>query len=110
MQFCSEPGCGVLVSSGRCEKHAPRAQARLLRPVYAQAHRWYTSVRWQRLRLEVLQEQPLCRSCLALGRKVVTSDIDHIRKHAGDEVLFWDRRNLQGLCKGCHTAKTSRGE
>jgi 5-methylcytosine-specific restriction protein A len=108
MQFCREPGCGVLVSSGRCETHAPRA--RLTQLDYKKVHRWYVSTRWLRLRAEVLQLEPFCRACRASGRKVLTVDIDHIRKHDGDDRLFWDRSNLQGLCKRCHTIKTTRGE
>lgn len=27
---------------------------------------------------------------------------DHIKPHRGDERLFWDRANLQTLCKPCH--------
>ena len=109
MQFCSEPGCGELVASGRCQAHASRA-GRLQHEIYARAHRWYTSRRWQYLRLRVLQDEPFCRACLERGVKVLTVDIDHIRKHSGDQSLFWNRANLQGLCKACHTRKTSRGE
>jgi 5-methylcytosine-specific restriction protein A len=108
LQFCRVPGCGVLVSSGACPAHAPRERATRLD--YALVHRWYGSARWQRLRREVLHEEPFCRHCRNAGRKVLTVDIDHIVKHDGDPVLFWDRQNLQGLCKSCHTVKTSRGE
>jgi len=108
MQFCSEPGCGVLVRNGRCVAHAPRA--RLTQLAYAKAHRWYGSARWRRLRADVIQVEPFCRACLVAGRQTLTHDIDHIRKHEGNPVLFWDRANLQGLCKVCHTVKTSRGE
>ena len=90
--------------------HASRGQARLLLPDYQQAHRWYGSARWQRLRAVVLQDEPFCRACRTQGRKVLTVDIDHIVKHDGNPLRFWDRANLQGLCKGCHTAKTARGE
>jgi 5-methylcytosine-specific restriction enzyme A len=107
-QFCGEPGCGVLVPSGKCAAHAPRA--RLTRQDYAEVHRWYTSTRWQRLRAEVLQDEPFCRSCRARGVRALTVDVDHIQKHDGDPVLFWKRDNLQGLCKRCHTVKTTRGE
>jgi 5-methylcytosine-specific restriction protein A len=100
-QFCSEPGCGVLVSSGRCVAHASHARL---------TQRWYHLARWQRLRIEVLQAEPFCRACRAQGRKVLTVDIDHIRSHEGRADLFWDRRNLQGLCKRCHTMKTRGGE
>ena len=107
-QFCNEPGCGVLVPSGKCTAHRPRARLTLL--TYRIVHRWYGSARWQRLRADVLQAEPFCRSCLARDVHRVTVDIDHIVKHSGDAVLFWDRENLQGLCKACHTIKTTRGE
>lgn len=107
-QFCSEPGCGVLVQSGKCARHAPRA--RLERAENRQVHRWYTSTRWQRLRREVLQDEPFCRNCRMHGHKRLTVDVDHIEKHNGDPALFWNRANLQGLCKGCHTIKTTSGQ
>ena len=108
MQFCAEPGCGVLVTGGKCPAHAPRARQTQID--YVKVHRWYGSARWQRLRAEVVQSDPFCRSCRARGLRVLTVDIDHIRKHDGDPVLFWDRTNLQGLCKPCHTVKTARGQ
>jgi 5-methylcytosine-specific restriction protein A len=107
-QFCSEPGCGVLVPSGKCDAHRPRA--RMSNVDYARTKPWYDSMRWRRLRVEVLQDEPFCRACRAHGIKVLTVDIDHIRKHNGDATLFWARSNLQGLCKACHTIKTTRGE
>jgi 5-methylcytosine-specific restriction protein A len=73
-------------------------------------HHWYGSRRWQDLRRDVIQAEPFCRLCLALGRRVLTAQVDHIRKHATDPALFWDRANLQGLCRPCHTQKTVRGE
>lgn len=106
-QFCAWPGCPALVPFGKCAAHAPRQ--RLLVQDYAKVHRWYGSARWQRLRRDVLQTDPFCRSCADRGRHVLTIDVDHIRKHDGDPVLFWDRSNLQGLCKSCHTIKTTRG-
>ena len=107
-QFCSEPNCGVLVPNGKCDAHRPRA--RLLRQDYAQVHKWYGSARWQRLRADVLQADPFCQSCRTRGLKVLTVDVDHILKHDGDPQRFWNRANLQGLCKRCHTLKTVRGE
>jgi 5-methylcytosine-specific restriction protein A len=102
-QFCAAPGCGVLVPSGRCAAH--RVEREHARPAYA-VDRWYRTVRWRRLRNIILREQPFCLACLIAGRKVLTVDVDHIRPHRGDPVLFWDLTNLQGLCKSCHTAKT----
>lgn len=111
MQFCGEPGCGALVPNGRCATHTPRD--RYTRPVYAATHAWYGSLRWRLLRAEMLRAEPFCRACRADGHHVLTHDIDHITKHAGDPAKFWDRSNLQGLCKPCHTRKTtweSRGD
>jgi 5-methylcytosine-specific restriction protein A len=108
MQFCGEPNCGVLVSSGKCAAHAPRV--RLVQLDYRQVHRWYCSTRWQRLRAAVLTDGPFCRACRDRGVKALAVDVDHIRKHDGVPEIFWERANLQGLCKRCHTVKTSRGE
>lgn len=108
MQFCPEPHCGVLVTSGRCPAHTPRQ--RNASRTFLLHQRWYASARWRRLRLAVLQAEPFCRTCRAAGRRSLTVDIDHIRKHAGDRRLFWDRSNLQGLCKPCHTVKTASGQ
>jgi 5-methylcytosine-specific restriction protein A len=105
MQFCNEPGCGVLVPRGRCAQHALVVQA-----VEAQTRRWCKLVRWQRLREAVLRDDPFCRICRTHGRHTLTTEIDHILKHEGDPRRFWDRANLQGLCHTCHTAKTRRGE
>ena len=73
-------------------------------------HAWYRSKRWQDLRASVVRDQPFCRRCHAEGRRVLTVDVDHIQKHQGDPDRFWNRDNLQGLCKPCHTRKTVRGE
>jgi 5-methylcytosine-specific restriction protein A len=67
---------------------------------YARVHRWFGSARWQSLRREVIWSEPFCRTCREQGLHVPTVDVDHIRKHDGNPVLFWDRANLQGLCKG----------
>lgn len=63
--------------------------------------------RWQSLAKRVRQEEPLCRCCLALGITKATAEVDHIIPHKGDQTLFWDRGNLQGLCKSCHSRKTA---
>lgn len=34
--------------------------------------------------------------------------VDHIIPHRGNEELFWDEDNWQGLCKRCHDRKTWR--
>jgi 5-methylcytosine-specific restriction protein A len=39
-----------------------------------------------------------------------STEVDHKTPHRGAYALFWDRQNLQGLCKRCHARKTQRGE
>ena len=107
MQYCPEPGCGAIVQRGRCEKHTRNNRnTNAYAPI---VHRWSCSKRWQVLRADVLRAEPFCRLCIAHGRRAVTVDVDHIRKHAGDPHWFWNRDNLQGLCKACHSRKTTAG-
>ena len=61
---------------------------------------------WDRLRDEVLADEPLCRSCKAEGIATIATTVDHIvpkHKGGGDE-----RSNLQPLCNDCHKAKTAK--
>ena len=61
---------------------------------------------WQRIRREVLDVEPLCRTCLASGRVTVAAEIDHITPlHMGGHATDLD--NLQPLCQPCHEAKTT---
>ena len=105
-QFCAEPGCGRLVTRGRCVWHT--RDHRNQRPHYP-GELWYDRARWKRLRLIVLRANPLCVACARLGWKVPATDVDHVVKHDGDPQRFWDIDNLQGLCHGCHARKTARG-
>ena len=90
---CTEPGCpGVAVNRGRCAPHQrprPKTAAQYGRP-------------WQRLRREVLAQQPYC-FCGA-----VATEVDHIiaLNRGGTN----DRSNLIARCKRCHSAKTARVE
>ena len=64
------------------------------------------SPRWRRLRLVVLSEEPICREC----KRELSTDVDHIKPRSTHPELAWDRDNLQGLCRSCHSEKTRRGE
>lgn len=74
---------------------------------------WYNLARWKAkphgLRWQVLVEASFtCCRCHQIARCAKGSDMvaDHITPHRGDPALFWDRSNLQCLCKTCHdTAK-----
>ena len=63
----------------------------------------YDSPRWKRLRHIFLVRHPLCVECGSVAREV-----DHVIEHYGREHLFWSWRNLQALCKSCHSKKTAR--
>lgn len=68
-------------------------------------HRWYKTARWARLRLDVfLRDLFTCQmpGCGRLEGDTSQLVCDHIKPHRGDERLFWDKANLQTLCKPCH--------
>jgi len=108
---CAHPGCPERVP---CPVHA-RTQAleREHRRPNRDARRWYYLARWVHpewgLRAQVLADSPWCVSCQQAGRLEVATDVDHIVPHDSDPGRFWDRANLQGLCRGCHTRKTRAG-
>ena len=58
--------------------------------------------RWKKIRHVHLKRNPLCVYCLQLGKVTAAGVVDHIIPHKGDKVLFYDRHNLQSLCKQCH--------
>lgn len=62
-----------------------------------------TGAAWQKLRAQVLAEEPLCRECLEQGRTEPSTDCDHIDGNPGNN----ERSNLQGLCHACHSTKTA---
>ena len=72
---------------------------------------WYKTSRWQRLRWQVLTDAmftcAMCRRLEGLSRNLVA---DHIRPHRGNDALFWDRENLQCLCRSCHDRDKQRLE
>jgi len=62
----------------------------------------YSTPRWRAERARFLRRNPRC----PCGARSDT--VDHIIRHRGDPVLFWDRANWQALCKRCHDVlKTS---
>lgn len=63
----------------------------------------YNTREWQKLRLSLLMDEPLCRKCKVRAASV----IDHIKPvRMGGE--FWDLENLQPLCKWCHNSKSGK--
>ena len=105
MQYCTQPGCAVLVPKGRCRTHAVQQEhTRRNRDVRT----WYYTARWARLRQQVLVQSAY--TCAVCRRVLLDLEVDHIVKHGGDPALFWNTQNLQPLCRTCHQSKTARGE
>jgi len=102
--FCVVPGCAVLTARRRCAAHAVVAEGARRN---VDVRRWYRTPRWKALRALVLIDQAYqCADC----RTITTAfDVDHIHRHGGDPARFWDRANLQALCRPCHQRKTQRG-
>jgi 5-methylcytosine-specific restriction enzyme A len=104
---CRYPGCGTLVSGAYCDTHKPAVGA--IRDAGGQSarERGYDH-RWNAARLQYLNAHPLCAACLARGRVVPATVVDHIVPHRGDKERFWDEANWRALCKSCHDQKTAR--
>ena len=58
------------------------------------------------MRRAYLNENPLCAECHRQGFTVGADELDHIVPVAQAPDRFWDRANLQGLCRACHEEKT----
>lgn len=65
---------------------------------------------WQKASKAFLRRHPLCAECRRRGELTPARVVDHVVPHRGDQVLFWDEGNWQGLCVPCHNRKTRRGE
>lgn len=66
----------------------------------------YSRKAWKELRHSHLMSNPLCVQCLANGISKAAVVCDHIEPHKGNVTMFFDRDNLQSLCKRCHDKKT----
>lgn len=80
-------------------------------PIKPPAHRKTTTERgygwqWQKLRLVILAQEPLCRFCREAGKIVRADEVDHID---GDSFNN-DRENLRPLCRPCHLKRTAKDQ
>src|SRR6516165_4358784 len=72
-------------------------------------HRLYKSARWQRIRVQQLQQSPLCIECLSKGLVVPAEVVDHVDRHNGNVTMFYMGK-LQSLCKQCHDGRKQQEE
>ncbi|WP_413207011.1 HNH endonuclease [Rhodospirillum sp. A1_3_36] len=94
--------CGKARPVGKSCPHCP-PPVRPQDPNASARFRPYSSPEWRTLRSQVLKAQPLCVVC---GSR--SEIVDHIKPWKGDPALFLDHRNLQALCRPCHSRKTAR--
>lgn len=83
------------------------------RSTFSPWRKWYSTARWQKLRMKVLERDLFTCQRPECGRvEPDTSQLvaDHRTPHRGDESLFWDEDNLQALCKPCHDKDKQREE
>ena len=95
LKLCAEPGCPEVVVGSRCPRHARPAW-----PHQSSRHERGYGAPWDRLRAQVLADEPLC----PCGQPATT--VDHIvpRTSGGTDA----RSNLRALCAGCHATKSAR--
>jgi 5-methylcytosine-specific restriction endonuclease McrA len=62
------------------------------------------------LRIWKLNENPLCEAKERDGSdcRSAATEVHHIKDHKGNVDLFFDRKNLQSLCKPHHSEETAR--
>ena len=97
---CSHPGCPNLTDTKYCAEHK---QLHPDRP--SRESRGYNN-KWRKVRAAYLRKHPLCVKCMADGKFVAATVVDHVIPHRGDAALMWDESNWQALCKHCHDCKT----
>src|SRR5680860_791561 len=107
---CKQLGCLHLTrdADGYCDEHKhtvseydkQRGSAR---------QRGYDKA-WEKLRKFFLWENPLCHDCLLEKRLTPTQEVHHVKKIREHPELRLVKNNLMGLCKGCHSVRTGRGE
>jgi 5-methylcytosine-specific restriction protein A len=103
---CAHPGCSQVTQGTRCAEHASQRATDLKRH-YSGTPGINYGRKWGKLRAAFLSEHPLCAHCEARFDLTPATEVDHIEPHRGDRELFWNVRNLQGLCKTCHGKKTA---
>jgi 5-methylcytosine-specific restriction protein A len=107
---CVQQGCANLVAKpGYCQAHQRVVyreynQARAAKNL--ESDKAYHTAAWRKLRLSVLNAEPLCRKCRSMSKVTPAYLVDHIVpvKQGGE---FWDRENLQPLCNDCHEIKSN---
>ncbi len=90
--------------SGRTNRFRPAP------PIIAGHKRIYDSARWRRLRRSVIGRDPWCADPEARhARPEPATEVHHLVEARADPARFFQRENLQALCRSCHSRMTARG-
>ena len=103
LHTCAKPGCNNLTRDRYCELHNQRPQ-----DTRANSNERGYTYKWHREAKSYLAKHPWCVECGRNGRHSPATEVDHIIPHKGNQQLFWDRGNWQGLCHRCHSRKTAK--
>lgn len=68
-----------------------------------ETRRLYGTQAWRKKARAQLQDEPLCRMCLAEDRIAAATVADHVEPHRGDPERFWNTP-LQSLCGRHHNS------
>ena len=104
-RYCAEPGCSVLVSSGRCKVHRTQQDQRR----GTRQQRGYTNA-WLRYSKARLDEHPFCVGYPAGVHgtlPVLATMTDHILSAKDRPDLFNEPSNHQSVCAECNTRKAN---
>ena len=112
--ICCQPGCNATTDDRYCVAHKrDNTRADYRRDLDKQRaddpyRKMRSGAQWRRTREFILARDPICRDC----RREASTDVDHIIMAimwcGTGENDYYDERNLQGLCKSCHSRKTAR--
>lgn len=100
---CKANGCAAKVSNADyCHLHKPDKETRLT------ANKRGYDAKWRRYREQYLKQHPFCVMCMAKGKAVSATVVDHIKPvvNGQQDKLFWLSSNHQALCHSCHSYKT----
>lgn len=97
------PGRHGLQRTAAPEHKAPRREDR-----GSARERGYSKA-WERFRDQHLKRHPLCEYCLADGRAIAASVVDHDLPHDHDPALFWEN-TFTSLCASHHSGEKQRAE
>ena len=117
-KVCVASGCDDIAIEGlpHCDHHEERRLAKLkdsranakLSVAAKAGSALYRNPAWRKASKVFLQRFPLCADCDELGVVEPAVHVDHVERHCGDRVKFWDQTNWQSLCHRCHSRKTAR--